>query len=121
MAQERGDDRHGHGRRPRLDVEVTVIDDDDQGSSKLSQLLHKVNQLMATQAELAADLNAVRDQVAKIGGETAATLQKVIDLEAALVAAGNTSPEVDAAVAAVKDQVKVVDDMIADVEPTPTP
>ncbi len=78
--------------------------------------LHKeVRIIMATQAELAADLQAVTDQVAKIGAETTATLQKVTDLEAALAAGGGTTPEVDAALAALKAQVKVVDDMVADV------
>jgi hypothetical protein len=52
-------------------------------------LLHlhtEIRNIMATQAELAADLQAVTDQVTKIGTETTATLQKVTDLEAALAA-----------------------------------
>ncbi len=77
--------------------------------------IHKeVRNIMATQAELAADLQAVTDQVTKIGTETTATLQKVTDLEAALAAGGGTTPEVDAAMAALKAQVKVVDDLVAD-------
>ncbi len=78
--------------------------------------LHKeIRNIMATQAELAADLQAVTDQVTKIGAETTATLQKVTELEAAIEAGGGTTPEVDAALAALKAQVKVVDDMVADV------
>ena len=76
-----------------------------------------VHSIMATNAELKTDLDAVTAQVAKIGTETTATLQKVTDLEAALAAAGNTTPEVDAAMAALKAQVKVVDDMVADAAP----
>jgi len=72
---------------------------------------------MTTQAELKADLDAVAAQVTKIGTETTATLQKVADLEAALAAGGTTTPEVDAAMAALKTQVKAVDDMVADVTP----
>lgn len=70
--------------------------------------------LMTTQAELAADLKAVNDQVAKIGTESSATLAKVAELEAALAAGGTVSAEVDAAMAALKAQVKVVDDLVAD-------
>lgn len=69
---------------------------------------------MASNAELQADLEAVTAQVAKIGTETSATLQKVTDLEAALAAAGGTTPEVDAAMVALKAQVKLVDDMVPD-------
>lgn len=76
---------------------------------------------MATNAELQADLEAVTAQVAKIGTETSATLQKVTDLEAALAASGGTTPEVDAAMAALKAQVKLVDDLVPDTGPVPTP
>ena len=73
---------------------------------------------MATQAELAASLAVVSAQVTKIGVETSATLAKVAELEAALANAGNTSPEVDAALEALKAQVQVVDDLVVDA-PTP--
>ena len=69
---------------------------------------------MATQNELATELSTVTAAVQKIGVETSATLQKVADLEAALANGGMTSPEVDAAVAALKAQVQVVDDLIPD-------
>lgn len=77
-----------------------------------------VRRLMATQAQLADDLKAVTAQVAKIGVETGKTLQKVIDLEAIIAAGGNTTPEVDAALAALKTQAQATDDMIPD-ESTP--
>ena len=70
---------------------------------------------MATQAELAAELAAATSAVAKIGTESSATLQKVIELEEALANGGMTSPEVDEAVAALKAQVQLVDDLIPDV------
>lgn len=69
---------------------------------------------METQAELAADLQKVSDQVAKIGTETSTLLQKVADLEAALAAGGPVTAEVQAAVDALKAQVQVVDDLVPD-------
>jgi len=77
-------------------------------------ILHKLEKLMATQAEMAASLDAIGEQVTKIGTESAATLARVSELEAALAAAGNTSPEVDAALEALKAQVKLVDDLVPD-------
>lgn len=70
--------------------------------------------LMKTQAELTADLTAVSAQLTKIGVETSTTLQRVADLEAALASSGATSPELEAAVEALKVQIQVVDDLVAD-------
>ncbi len=76
---------------------------------------------MASNSELAADLKAVQDQVDKVGAETTATLAKVGELEALLAnQPGGTSPEVDAAMAALKASVKVVDDLVADPAAPPT-
>ncbi len=77
----------------------------------IKSLLEK---LMSTQEELAASLAQVSEQVAKIGTETSTLVQKVDDLTAALAAAGNTTPEVDAALAALQAQVTVVDDLVPD-------
>lgn len=78
------------------------------------RIIRKLEKIMATQAELAQTLADVSAQVAKIGTETSATLQKVADLEAALASAGEVSAEVQAAVDALKAQVQVVDDLVAD-------
>jgi hypothetical protein len=78
------------------------------------ELNAKVETIMATQTELAAELAAVTAKVAKIGLETATTLDKVVELEGALVAGGNTSPAVDEALTALKAQVQLVDDLIPD-------
>lgn len=72
---------------------------------------------MTTQAELATDLQTLVEQVNKIGAETDGLKQKVSDLEAAIANAGNTSPEVDAALAALKAQLQVVDDKVTDATP----
>ena len=84
----------------------------------LIKLTEKVDAIMATQAELVAELEAVAAAVAKIGTETSATLDRVAELEAALAAAGTVGPEVVAALEAVKAQVAVVDGLVPD-SPTP--
>jgi len=78
---------------------------------------YKVGIIMASQEQLAADLNALTAQVAHIGSETSATLQKVVELEAALAAAGATTPEVDAALAALKAQAQATDELVPDAAP----
>ena len=54
---------------------------------------------------------------AKIGGETRTLLDKVAALTVALESAGTTTPEVDAALAALQDQVGVVDALVPDAAP----
>ena len=76
---------------------------------------------MATQAEHAAELKKVSEQLQKIGNESAATLEKVAALEEALANAGNTTPEVETALAELKAQAQIVDDMTPDAEPVPDP
>lgn len=70
--------------------------------------------IMATQAQLAQDLQAISAHITKIGTETTALLAKVVELEAAVANGGQTTPEVDAALAAVKTQAQVVDDLVED-------
>lgn len=82
------------------------------------KLTEKVDAIMATQAELVAELEAVAAAVAKIGTETSATLDRVAELEAALAAAGDVGPEVVAALDALKTQVELVDGLVPD-SPTP--
>jgi chromosome segregation ATPase len=95
---------------------------------EMVQLLRAVqaqgDKIMESQHQLAQDLTALTTQVQKIGTETTATLQKVTDLQNALNNAGGTTPEVDAAMAALKAQVQLVDDLIPDApapSPNPTP
>lgn len=85
---------------------------------EVSNLHRKVNEMAKTMPELAADLKAVTAQIAKIGTETAKTLQQVTDLQALLAAGGNTTPEVDAALTALKAQAQLTDDLVPDA-PTP--
>lgn len=84
----------------------------------LFKLYLKLNKIMATQAELAAQLTALTGQVTKIGTETQATLQKVQELQDALNNAGEVTPEVQAAFDALKASVQSVDDLVADAPTT---
>lgn len=97
----------------------TVIKASHHQVRLLQSLDQKVNRIMSTQDQLASDLAAVSSQVAKIGTETGTLVAKVAELEAALASGGTTTPAVDAALAALKAQVQVVDDLVADAAPTP--
>ena len=85
--------------------------------------------IMATQAQLAADLKAVLEQQKKTSGEITAlqgsvdTLNaKIVELEAVIAAGGDATQELTDAVDAVKAQAQVVDDQIPDLpEPPPAP
>jgi hypothetical protein len=72
---------------------------------------HYGSKIMATQAELAAQLIEITAQNEKARTEI---LAKVADLEAAIETAGSTTPEVDAALAALKASVQADDDLNPD-------
>ena len=74
---------------------------------------------MSTQAEAAAELSAIKDQLVKIGTETSNLLAKIADLLVQLQSAPVT-PELQNAIDAVKTQAQVVDDLVPDA-PTPAP
>lgn len=67
--------------------------------------------LMTTQAELAQQLLQVRDQVTKVGAEVNAKIQS---LEDAITSAGLVTPEVEAALQAVRDALQPIDDLTPD-------
>jgi uncharacterized protein YoxC len=73
-----------------------------------------LERIMSTQAELALALDVIKVQVGKIGTETQSLKDKVAELVEALAAAGAVSPEVEAALEALKAQVQVVDDLVVD-------
>lgn len=80
----------------------------------ISSINKRLEIIMGTQAELAAQINEVTNTVAKIGVETQSLLTKVTELTDLLAAGGNTTPEVDAAIAALVAQAAVVDELVAD-------
>lgn len=77
---------------------------------------------MATQAEHAQALRDLREQNEKVAAEQAAALQRLQD---ALDAGGNTTPEVEEAMAALRASIQAEDDLNPDtpveppVEPAP--
>jgi hypothetical protein len=77
----------------------------------LKQIVKLLNQIIMTQAELKQQLEDVTAQNEKARAEI---LAKVADLEAAIIAAGNTTPEVDAALTALKVSVQMDDDLNPD-------
>lgn len=84
----------------------------------LKYIIEQHQHIMATQAEVAAALVALKDQVTKVGTEVSGKLD---ELAAAIAAQGNASPEVEAALADLTTAVQAVDDLVADpvVEPPP--
>lgn len=87
----------------------------------------KLNNIMATQADLAADLRAVKAQQEKTLKEIQSvqtnvdTLkEKIVELEEIIREGATPSQELVDAVAAVKAQAQVVDDAIPDLPETPT-
>lgn len=76
---------------------------------------------MATQKELAAQIGELGGIVRKIGNETSTLKQKVADLEAAAQNQADASPELVAAVADVRAQLDIVDQLVPDAEEAPQP
>lgn len=94
----------------------------------LDRLTQMENRIMATQAELSADLRAVRAQQEKTAQEIAdlqtaqnVAIAKIVELEEVIAAGVTPSQELVDAVAAVKTQAQIVDDLIPDVGTPPTP
>lgn len=70
----------------------------------------KANIIMASQAEVQADLESLQAQVDRNRQEV---LAKIADLEAQIAQGGQSSPGVDAALAALKASVQAADDDVA--------
>lgn len=81
---------------------------------ELTAINERLDKIMATQTEHAQKLQELATKVAKIGDETAKSLELIKTLKDAQANAGNTSPEVDAATAALEAQLSKVDDMVPD-------
>lgn len=94
-------------------------------NTKLETIMAKQSDAAVTLTQQAAKLDTISDEVDKVSAETTALVKAVADLTAA---AGNsdTTPEMDAALAAVQassdrlaTKVKGVDDLVADAVVTP--
>lgn len=87
----------------------------------LRSINQKLEMIMATEAEIVADLGLVKDQLVNIGLESSATLDKVSELEAIIAAGGGSGGTVTQAlvdaVAELKAQAQLVDDLTPDAAP----
>jgi seryl-tRNA synthetase len=83
-------------------------------NSRHRQIIRKLNDIIMTQAELAAELTRIKEQNEKARAEQQAALQALRD---ALANAGNTTPEVDEALTALASSIQAEDDENPD---TPT-
>ena len=90
-------------------------------AEELRAINHRLDTLMTTIAEATATINDLTVKTTKIGEETRALLQKIADLTALVEAGNTTGAEFDAALAALKAQVDVVDGLVPDLAPAPTP
>jgi ABC-type transporter Mla subunit MlaD len=84
----------------------------------LVQLIATINsakeEIMATQAQTTQAVNALKDQVVKSRDEIVARLA---ELQTAVDNAGNSTPEMDAALEGLRTAVQGVDDIVPDAPP----
>lgn len=88
--------------------------------NELKQIRINTEKIMATQTEIAQQLRNSVITLNKIGTETDKLIQKVADLTAAVANQDNASDELTAAVKAVEDQLKSVDDKVPDEAQVPS-
>lgn len=92
----------------------------ESNGRKIDRVLLLLEALVATQAELAGQVQTINAKLQKIGTETGTLLTKIDELKAQIVTAGNVTPELQAAVDALSQQAGIVDDLVEDAVP-PTP
>lgn len=98
----------------------------DNNKAILNRLAQMEEKIMATQKEIAEDLKLVLAQQVKTAGEIAllqeaqtVAIAKIVELEALIAEGGTVTQELIDAVAAVKAQAQIVDELIPDVVPPP--
>lgn len=84
-------------------------------SNQLERIERKIDKMAETQEELAAEMTATKDRVAKIGTETQKLLDLIKALQEQLAQGGPLTQGVKDANEALKAQVGIVDDLVADV------
>jgi hypothetical protein len=95
---------------------TAIIECDSEVTKKLDSIISKIGTMGENTNQALADLQAINTQLQKISTESATTLQKVTDLENA-AANADTPASVLEAIAAVKAQVQIVDDLVPDAAP----
>lgn len=91
-----------------------ILSEDSELNRRLDRIEHNQRKIMATQAELAAQLNDLGVELGKIGTETQTLLDKIEELGKIIAAGGDVTPELQAAFDAVKSQAQAVDDKVPD-------
>jgi len=86
-----------------MDINV-YIHDDRKTVIYLKRIIMNMQELAQGLTDLKAQTDKARAEVVK----------KIADLEAAIANAGNTTPEVDAALTALKESVQASDDVVPD-------
>lgn len=107
-----------------MKIEIHIHHHDESG--EILRTLHSIERKMTmNQAELATALGAIGDSLGSVGDELAKATAEII---AAVANSGNTTPEVDAAVArlqgvatALATAAQTLDDLNPDQAPTPAP
>lgn len=82
----------------------------------LDAVYRQGEKIMATQAEIAAELKAINTKLGKIGAETKSLLTKIEELTE-VIANGPVSAELQEAVDALKAQADTVDELVEDLPP----
>ncbi len=90
---------------------------DNETLCLLRELKSQGEKIMATQKELADQLNGISDQLVKVGAETTTLIKTVDDLKAVIANGPEVTPELQQAVNKVAAQAKVVDDLVPDAPP----
>lgn len=99
---------------------IHIIKNDNDEILSLLKIIYEQNKkIIMTQQELTQIINAITAQVGKIKEESTATLAKLSELQEIINNQGGVSPELQAAVDALKAQVQVVDDLVADAPVVP--
>lgn len=98
-------------------VHIHASEDAHSINKTLATLLRKVDEIMATQAEHLQGLKDITAQLNKISAESTANLEKLAALEQAIQDAGNTSPEIDAAMDDLRSGMQALDDKTPDLPP----
>lgn len=106
--------RENAGAASKSDLEKAVNQSEERLMVVLLEIKKGTGQIMATQAEAAAELRAAKETILKIGLETDKLIQTVKDLEAAVGNQTNASPELLEALAEVKTQLGILDDKVPD-------
>ena len=109
-----------------MDTNITVQGDlhfHQAGATaqELQAINRRLDAIAMDLTQATAELITLTAQVRKIGTETTTLLQNIADLEASIGAGVVTTPEFDAALAALKTQASVVDGLVPDEPPAPAP